>query len=390
VLALLAILWPAATHAEEPPLFPNLGLPVAEHLAAGCIGAGAAPQAGPWCATIALLEGAHPRVQRWDFFGPLSIRSGRAQVGAAALFLHGFAPAPGLPLGLGQAALLQVGHSEDEVDRCWTLIDTDVCRPLPKWLLERIEDGKPIFSGTLETEAFNEVLIQAHYTSAKAFTEAARRQLTFAQIFAEPKKFRGIPIHIKGDLGRLARHDPPPEAVARGVTDLYEAEIFYDAQGLNPFVALFTELPPRLRPFLGEKRLGEKKIEVSFDGYFFKKFREKAGDSKANTARDYPVFIGHSLVIATLPPPAVNDEWSSHLMVAFVGFVLFVVVGIILLTWWFRRSDERARRRLAAVREAGLVLPGVEPLQPAPTPETGNPAEGRFGGRLGEFSGPAE
>jgi hypothetical protein len=393
----LAVFSATAARAEDPPpLFPDLGLPRAEHFAAACVGNGAAPHAGAWCATVGLLEGAHPRVQRWDFFGPLSIRAGRTQVGAATLFLSGFTPAHGLTRGIGEVSLLHAGNSkEDLVENCWTLIDTEICRPVPDLLKEVAEDGKPMFNGTLETEVFIDTLVQAYYTSTGAFGRAARRDLTFAQIFEEPRKFRGVVIHIKGELGRLARHDPPPEAVARGVTDLYQADIFYDAQGLNPFVALFTDLPPRLRPYLGEKRLGEKKIEVSFDGYFFKKFRAKAGDSKANTARDYPVFIGKSLVIATLPPQTAEDNWSSHLMVAFVGFVLFVVVGIILLTWWFRRSDDRARRRLAALREANLVLPTPEiPAEPAlqsgTPPENGTSGEGRFGGRLGEFSGPAE
>jgi hypothetical protein len=399
VLALAALLSPTTASAQDRPLFPDLGLVQREHLAGACVMAGASPQAGPWCLTTALLEGAHPQVQKWDFFGPLSIRAGRSQIGAATLFLHGFTPAHNLPAGIGQVSLLHAGHSEDEIDNCWTLIDTDVFRPLPKMfpggeLNDIVNDGTPISVGLPETEVYSLILAQAHYTSAKAFAGAARRDLTFAQIFAEPKKYRGLPIHIKGELGRLARHDPPQEALAQGVTDLYEAEIFYDAQGLNPFVVLFTDLPPQLRRFLGEKRLAEEHIQASFDGYFFKKFRAKSGDSKANTARDYPVFIGHSLVVASLPPAPVHDDWSTSLMVAFVGFVLFVVVGIIGLTWWFRRADDRARRRLAAIRDTGLVLPPPEAdpeaaIQTAPA-EPANPPAGRFGGRLSEFSGPTE
>jgi hypothetical protein len=371
--ALLLVLLPGVPRADNPPLFgPNIVPPQAEHVAAGCIASGAAVEARGWCIVAGILEGTHPNLKFWEIYGPLSTRPGRMRIGAATLFLSGLAPQHGLPTGLGEIGLLEVGHSDDELDNCWTLIDTDKWRPLPKMFAggemnDVIQDERGIFEGTLESEAYTEILIQAHYTSSKAFARQAKRDLTYAQIFAEPKKYRGEVIHIQGKLGRLARLDPPGPAVARGVTDLFEAWIFYDAQHINPFCALFTELPPQLRPFLGEKHLSEKKIDVSFDGYFYKRFRYIAGDSKPGSARDAPVFIGRALVVRTVPEAVPEDPWGYKLMVALVGFVGFCVILIILLTWWFRRHDEKARRRLSAVRDASLILP---------TPDT--PPEGAF------------
>src|SRR5262249_55395940 len=152
----------------------------------------------------------------------------------------------------------------------------------------------------------------------------ARRDLTYAQIFANPADYRGQVVHIDGRLKKLARLEPPLRARADGVSDQYEAWIFNDAYGENPFVAVFTELPASLRSAVGEKKIN---IEVSFDGYFFKKFRYKAIDSKEGKARDAPVLIGHTLAVRSQPPAAgeAGAEWGNHVMAVFLGIIAFAV-----------------------------------------------------------------
>jgi hypothetical protein len=236
LLTALAVVGPAAAR-QEPAPPPALGVQ-AENLAVLTTGAALAPQGGPWCAATALLAGTHRDFRVWDLWGPLSSRHGRTQVGAQTLFLNGFTPAPGLPLALAQVGTLQCGNDREENDGCWNLLDTDVLRPFPPAFRDgRIVDGKGLFVGTLETEAYSDVLVQAHYTSTDAFRAGARRDLTYAQVFAEPRLYRGEVMHIEGRLARLARLDPPAAAQAGGVGDLYEAWIFHDAYGLNPFCA---------------------------------------------------------------------------------------------------------------------------------------------------------
>jgi hypothetical protein len=391
VLALAALA--AGPPADEPPPPPFNPLGVhAENLAVLTAGAGFTPGAGPLCVAGDLVAGTHRDYHVWDFFGPLSTRHGRTQLGAQTLFLGGFAPSAGLPVALTQLGVLQAGNDHEDADGCWALLDTDVLRPFPAAFRDgRIEDGKAIYVGTLDGLAFADLLVQSHFTSADAFRRAARRDLTYAQIFAEPDHYRGEVVHVQGRLGRLARLDPPLEAQARGVADQYEAWIFYDPAGFNPFCAIFTELPLPLRGYLGEQRLGGKNIEVAFDGYFFKKFRYKAGDSKENTARDAPVFVGRALRLvrpAFETPP--GDDWDSHLMLAFIGLVALVVVVAIGLTWYFRHSDERVRQRLRAAREAGLTLPESGPpglvgtVEP-PDAEGGDEPGGRRGRGRGVF-----
>jgi hypothetical protein len=315
--------------------------------------------AGPLRATTVLVAGTHRDFRAWDFFGPLSTRPGRMRLGAQTLFLNGFTALPGLPSALAELGTLQAGNDRDEADGCWTLVDTDVVRPFPEAFRDgRVVDGKGLFVGTLESEAFADLLVQAHFTSAAAFHADARHDLTYAQVFAEPARYRGVVMHVRGRLARLSRLDPPLAAKAQGVSDQFEAWVFYDLQGLNPFCCIFTELPASLRRFVGQERLADREVEVAFDGYFYKKFRYKAADSKPSTARDAPVFVGRALVLLTPPaPPAEPDDWGTHMMLVFVGVVAFVVAAGVALTWWFRRSDERVRRRLRDAREPGVVLP---------------------------------
>jgi hypothetical protein len=332
-------------------------------VAAGATGSAATPGAGAWSALAQTLSGALPEVAAWDLRGPLSSRYGRQSLGAQTLFLTGFAPVRDLPSALAELAVLQAGDDgRPDGVRCWTLIDTDRVRPFPAIYKEQgvIRDGHDISVGLPETVAYGNILVVAHYTSAEAFRKAARTDLTYAQVFAEPGRYRGQVVHVEGKLKRLARLEPPLEARAQGVGDLYEAWIFNDGYGLNPFCALFTQLPAPLRDLVGENKI-KSAVEVTFDGYFYKKFRYKAGDSRERTARDAPVFIGRTLAVPAAPPPEAPppDDWGNQMMAVFVGIIAAAVAVVAGMTWWYRRTDERVRRRLAA-RHAEFVPPPAD------------------------------
>ncbi len=402
--ALAALLVPGDSQAQPAPvpgkvLGPAEGAPfqlmTRENVTVLAVGASSAPGTGPWGLQLALHAGSL-LFEDWEFGqGPLTRLHSRRLLGAGTLFLGGFAPVPGLPDALLQAGVLQVG--EDLT--CWNLIDTDQCRPFPKDLLEPgvIVDGKGFAFGNLESEAYDRIVIQAHYTSPRAFQRADRRKLTYAQIFADPAAHRGQVVHLGGPLRMLSREEPPLKCRAEGVSDLYEAWVLNE-DTREFFCFLSTELPPSLAPFLGEegkKKLKDRIVRVSADGYFFKKFRYKAIDSKSNTARDVPVFIGHSLVYTPGPDDGTgSDEWGHGLMAVFIGIVGFAVVVVVALTWWFRHADRRVRGRVLAARDAGFVLPPPdEVIPPAPTPEPAagpeNNLDPQFGGRKEDFSGPA-
>lgn len=339
----------------QAPLFGPFDLqPQLFSVAALTTGAPSAPASGPWCALCALYAGTHRDVQAWDLRGPLSTRPGRIRIGAATLVLNGFDSAG--PTPLIELATLQAGNDKD----CWTLIDTDRVRPFPDFCLKPgyIRDRHGIFIGDQEYEAYWRILVLAHYTSAKAFTQAARHDVTYAHLFNEPKRYRGQVVHLSGRLIRLLRFDPPDEARAQGVSDLYEGWIMTDAFGQNPACIAFTDLPPGWK--IDAKR--KLNVPVEFDGYFYKRYRYKAFDTKkANEFRDAPMLIGHTFR-GTYPGGAVSedeeDNWQHNIIWVFLGVVIAAAAAVLAMTLWFRYHDRQVRRRIGAVRDREFVPPG--------------------------------
>ena len=282
--------------------------------------------------------------------GPMTTAQGRATVGAATLVLSG---GP-----LQTAALLRNGERAS----CWTLVDTDVVRPIPPATLAKIKDGPTLPTSAnqgLEFDALCEVLVQTWYTSPAAFRKAAWKDIGFGQLFYEPERYRGQVIHIEGRLRLVQRWDPPLMAQEAGVPPMYEAAIFDDVSGKNPYIVLVMD-PPEGIPL-------NQKVDAtaSFDGYFYKKWQYKAVDSLKPTAwREAPLLIGRSLkvrdVIAT---PTTTEEQSAGIVpLIVVGIaVLTVAVGVMFfLAFWLRRGDARVQEKLHAVRTQRFVLPGAD------------------------------
>jgi hypothetical protein len=221
-------------------------------------------------------------------------------------------------------------------------------------LLAGIEDKTHVLSAAEnygEAQAYNYLLLQADTTSAAGFARSARRDVTFAHLFEEPGKYRGQVVHIEGRLKRLRRFDAPRSAAKQGVPVLYEGWIFGEAYFSNPYCVIATAVPQSIP-------LAEKLDQhVSFDGYFFKRYRYQAGDGW----RDAPLLIGHALVDQESGSPR-NDSGSFAnlllpILIAVFGISVVLVAG---LHWWFRRADRRLRNRLEMTRKPSFIEPGSD------------------------------
>jgi hypothetical protein len=328
----------------------------AEHLATLSIAAPFTPRIGPWSALADVYAGAGLDLPVWELRGAFSTKPGRINAGAATLFLTGFGPPAATPLM--ELTMLQAGERRD----CWQLINTDEVRPIPKYFLTRgfIRDRHGIFTGEPEYEAYWQFLVQSHYTSAKAFAQAARQDATYAHLFNEPERYRGEVVRVSGRLIRLMRWEPPMEARAAGVRDLYEGWIMTDDFGENPVCIAFTDLPPGLAVD-NRRKYNE---PVRFDGYFYKRYRYKAIDSKkANEYRDAPLLIGHTLsgrFGSNGDGGEAAETWGHNLIWVFFGVIGSAVLALIALTGWFRYQDRRVRQRIRASRYADFVPPAEE------------------------------
>lgn len=347
----------SALPTDAPPLVQPLEIK-AEHLATLSIAAPFSPRIGPWSALSAVYVGASLDAPLWNLRGAFSTRAGRIDAGTGLLFLTGFGPSATMPLM--ELTMLQAGDHRD----CWNLINTDELRRFPKYFLEPgfIRDRRGIFNGDLEYEAYWQLLVQAHYTSAKAFARAARRDVTYVHLFNEPERYRGEVVHLSGRLVRLLAFPAPDEARAAGVSHLYEAWIMTDTYGENPVCVAFTDLPAGLKAD-NERKYND---NVGFDGYFYKRYRYKAADSKkANEFRDAPLLIGHTLTGQFGTGESSEEEsWGQSLIWIFMGVVGSAMAGVLALMGWFRYHDRRVRHRLRASRNREFVPPSETEPRP--------------------------
>jgi hypothetical protein len=232
-----------------------------------------------------------------------------------------------------------------------------VALPVDPDLLLGVEDRAPVRNvdeNYDEFQAYNLLLVRAHKTAAGAFAKGARRDLTFAHLFEEPAKYRGQIVHIEGLLRRLRKFDAARLAAKEGVPALYEGWVFDAEYGYNPYCVIVTELPKSIQ--IGEKL----DRHVSFDGYFFKRYRYKAADG----VRDAPLLIGRTLTPSASQGSAANarapwlDSSTPWLLIAFLAILLVTAGFGIALTLWFKRGDKKVRTRLDAARDAAFVEPG--------------------------------
>jgi hypothetical protein len=222
-------------------------------------------------------------------------------------------------------------------------------------LLAVVQDRKP--SLPEEASAQDYVLLEAQKTPLAAFAKSSRKDITFAHLWEETDKYRGQVVHIAGRLKRLRKFDASEFAAQRGLKVIYEGWIFGDEYFSNPYCVLFTELPAGVQ--IGEKV----EYRVAFDGYFFKLYRYKAGDSW----RDAPLLIGRSLIPREeVSAPSVEETGavSGLLLPAFLTVVVATALLGIGLTLWFRRGDRRVQARLSQARLSGFVEPGGQDFSP--------------------------
>jgi hypothetical protein len=212
-------------------------------------------------------------------------------------------------------------------------------------LLAGVEDEAPVRNATdnyPEERAYNYLLIHARKFNVADLRSQARTDLTFVHLFEEPAKYRGQLVTLKGRLRRLLRFDPPALPAKEGVPNLYEGWLYSSGSVANPFCILASEVGPGLS--IGEKI----DRDVIFTGYFFKRYRYKAGDGW----RDAPLLIGRSIELwnesAPEPPPHLLESVYMPAIFAVLGAALLLTLG---LAWRLRAGDRSVHARLQEIRE---------------------------------------
>lgn len=220
------------------------------------------------------------------------------------------------------------------------------------------------------------LLTHARKVEPKDLARAAAKSISYANLFQEPARHRGVAVRLEGNLVFVRRFDPP--ASLRNDPDvkaLYEAWIAHaeDLYNRNPYCVLLTELPKGIEP---DDRI--KKIPVRCDAYFFKVLLYEARASKPGAKPEWhyaPLLVGRTLELAGqegAEDPA--SAWFRVVLPIIVAstFAVILVGGVLLL--YFRRGDKAVNARLRQTRESMFVEPAPDQDPAAPPPPGEGPA----------------
>jgi len=149
---------------------------------------------------------------------------------------------------------------------------------------------------------------------AAAGSKPRGRQVTFAQLFSQPRSFRGRRVRIAGTIRRLQEVTAPTNAL--GIGAYWQAWLEPADGPASPIVVYFLSLPP------GTPSGMRVEIPAVVDGVFFKRWAYQASDA----IRLAP------LLMATEPqsPPRITSGRGSTTI---VGWALFSIAGLIATTW---------------------------------------------------------
>jgi hypothetical protein len=289
--------------------------------------------------------------------------------------------------------------------------------PLDAAWLDAVRDEKPFLNvaeraldelwlpqyrdGYQEYLAYCQAVILSAQVPVEAFAKSAADNpgLSFSALYTEPARHRGKVVHLEGRLKRVEFRDAPPPAERQGVKGTYEGWIFLDRPG-PPVVVIFPDLPVELK--VGDYPKNQTP-RVTFDGYFFKKFRYRSDEK--DRAGNYKImntllFIGPTVAVQRRPArtgPAASPL-SGPVLYGVIGFVGFTLVLLLAVNLWYRRGDRQIRARLQALQgerflSEGLAEMGQDGEAADAGAHTGPEAEARARnghppGASGEMHGP--
>ncbi|MBT6157480.1 MAG: hypothetical protein HOL01_12125 [Planctomycetaceae bacterium] len=198
-------------------------------------------------------------------------------------------------------------------------------------LLATVEDNTMSIR-PVEADAYYAVLAKARDLPAETLEKHADADISFAVLMNQSPQFRGKPITIRGEIRRLL-----PFTAGKNkheIKDLWEAWLFTEDSGLDPYRIVCTEIPPGIPRAEGLK----KAVPVRVTGFFFK-IEGYEGRGGLHTA---PLLLARTL--RWLPPPPVRQN-DNGLGPWIVGLVCLTAVGLAFTFWRISASDRSSQTR---------------------------------------------
>lgn len=197
---------------------------------------------------------------------------------------------------------------------------------------------RPVRDNTLnirrdELKAYYTLLAKARDLPSGTMQKHADGDVAFAVLMNQSSQYRGKPITVRGEIRRLLpfvagknEHD---------IKDLWEAWLFTEDSGLNPYRIVCTEIPPGIPRGDGLKNA----VPVRVTGFFFK-IEGYEGRGGLHTA---PLLLAKTL--RWLPPPPVREQEGGLVGPSIVGLVCLTAVGLAFTFWRLSASDRASQTR---------------------------------------------
>lgn len=277
--------------------------------------------------------------------------------------------------GLVGAAVLAESPSPDEKpanDAKRFAFDKD------RQYLLRVRDFQPLRIGGLdpkaaeEKEPFEELVLHAHGFGQDELLAACRKDVAYGHMTARDElareEVRYELVRVEGKMKRLSRMGASARLLEAGIPELYEAWIF--PAGLTkpePVCVILTEPPPGVEPAVDLSP----PVPVVTAGYFFKIVQYSSSepdpaDKTRTLAHRAPLLVGKSAVADREAAPSPSSVTSLVTVSLVLGGV--VLVGVLGMSYWFRRSDGGSRRVNQLRRRNPYATEPTTPADPAPGP----------------------
>jgi hypothetical protein len=258
--------------------------------------------------------------------------------------------------------------------------------PLDQVQLDRILDGRLL--PDLRQKEFKELppadrafyraylhaLIQSNRSTKEMFDKSAEdyQHVVYSHLAADPKRYRGKVISIKGKLSAIQKYDAPQAVQGEGLHAVFSGYVIGPTKGAPPFTIVFTELPQGVL-----KETENLNRDVTFSGYFLAHVRYPADKDKVRAKKDVisPYLVGKTVTLLPVerkiePPPEDKTANSYYILAWTVGGIISIAVMVALMNMWFRRGDRVIHSRLAEMRDRQqpFNLEAAEEPPPAPDP----------------------